>query len=293
MNFQRMARWNKTFHQPYPYYYTGIAVGYLAAIIFLMSMGFNYLFEPFNVYQPEHRMDYFWISMVHSLNALFVALVWFGGWNSLINYEKWTIGKEMLLIAGYLLLVGISQFLVRDIIYDNPLNWTGRYLWEEIRNTFLVGILFAFILVPLNFWRLQRNHSIQAAHFHAIPHGIQTLPYPKPVFIETRQKSDDFVIDPVEFLLAKAEGNYLEVYVAAGAKTEKLIKRMTLKDLESQLAHLPNFCKTHRSYLVNLDKVDLVKGNAQGLQLVIPGFSFTVPVSRTMIPKFEQQFTIQ
>ncbi len=69
------------------------------------------------------------------------------------------------------------------------------------------------------------------------------------------------------------------------------LERMTLKDLENQLEHLPNFCKTHRSYLVNLGVVEQVNGNAQGLQLVIPGLEFSVPVSRTMIPVFEQQFT--
>lgn len=286
-----MVPWLKTFRNSYPYYYKEIPVGSLAAIIFLMSMGFNYLFEPFEVYRPEHRMGYFWISMVHSLNAMMVALVWFGIWNRWVNEEKWTTGKEMLLIVGYLLLVGICQFLVRDIIYDNPLNWTMRYLYEEIRNTFLVGTLFVCILIPLNFWRLQRNHRNQADHFHSLSAGIQENANSNPIFIETRQKSDDFMIDPANILVAKAEGNYLEIYITVGPKTEKLIKRMTLKDLENQLEHLPNFCKTHRSYLVNLGVVDKVKGNAQGLQLVIPGLEFSVPVSRTMIPVFEQQFT--
>jgi hypothetical protein len=283
-----MAYWLKTFQNPYPYYYKEIPVGYLAAIIFLMSMGFNYLFEPFEVYRPEHRMHYFWISMVHSGNALLVALVWFRIWNRQVNEEKWTTGKEMLLIAGYLLVVGLSQFLVRDVIYDNPFNWTGRYLYEEIRNTFLVGILFACILIPLNFWRLQRSHRHQADQFIPTLQGPRADPVP--ISIGTRQKSDDFEIHPEELLLAKAEGNYLEIYMLAEAKMEKIIKRMTLKDLENQLGHLPNFCKTHRSYLVNLSSVEQVKGNAQGLQLIIPGLSFTVPVSRNMISNFEQQF---
>lgn len=284
-----MVPWLKTFRNPYPYYYKEIPVGYLAAIIFLMSMGFNYLFEPFEVYRPEHRIGYFWISLVHSLNAMIIALVWFGLWNHQVNEEKWTIGREMVLIAGYLLLVGISQFLVRDLIYDNPFNWTLRYLYEEIRNTFLVGTLFVCILIPLNFLRLQRNHRHQADHFHPIPAGNQGNS--NLILIETRQKSDEFLVKPTDILLAKAEGNYLEIYIASGTKIEKLIKRMTLKDLENQLEHLPNFCKTHRSYLVNLGVVEQVKGNAQGLQLVIPGLGFTVPVSRTMIPVFEQQFT--
>jgi hypothetical protein len=288
-----MTHWLNTFRNPYPYYYRDISVGYLAFIIFLMSMGFNYLFEPFEVYRPEHRMGYFWISMAHSLNAFWIALLWFEIWNRQVNEEKWNTGKEILLIAGYLLLVGVSQFLVRDIIYDNPLNWTVRYFYEEIRNTFLVGTLFAVILVPLNFWRLQRNHQNKADNFHPISAGIEKNRSARPIFIETRQKSDDFMIDPADILLAKAEGNYLEIYITFDSNTDKLIKRMTLKDLEYQLGHLPKFCKTHRSYLVNLSAVQQVNGNAQGLQLVIHGIGFTVPVSRTFMSAFEQQFTDQ
>ena len=57
----------------------------------------------------------------------------------------WNLGKEILHISIILFLIGIADFLIRDVIYTNPNNWSLRYLWEEVRNTFLVGLLLQFI----------------------------------------------------------------------------------------------------------------------------------------------------
>jgi H+/Cl- antiporter ClcA len=130
----------------------------IAGLLFVMTILFNYIFEPFVVYLPEHKMDYFWISFIHACSP--VAII---GLLSLFKTtskteENWNVQKEMLLIAFFLLLVGITQFLIRDIIYNNSNNWSWRYLYEEIRNTFLIGTLFAIFLTSLNYNRLNAKH---------------------------------------------------------------------------------------------------------------------------------------
>jgi hypothetical protein len=40
-----------------------------------------------------------------------------------------------------------------------------------------------------------------------------------------QQKSDDFDLNPDDFLFAKAEGNYLEIYFEKGDKAKKVLKR--------------------------------------------------------------------
>ena len=65
---------------------------------------------------------------------------------------------------------------------------------------------------------------------------------------------------------------------------------MTIRELESQLANLPWIFKTHRSYLVNLNKISAVSGNAQGYQLSLQQYSATVPVSRGQLKKFDEAF---
>lgn len=276
--------------QPYPFYYRGYNFLIVAGIIFIMSLLFNYIFEPFVVYRPEHKFDYFWISMIHSFNAFLVVFVILFIKRRKVDEDSWTVGKEIDLIGFILLMIGVCQFLIRDLIYDNPDNWSLRYLLEEIRNTFLVGILFVIILVPLNYLRLLKAHLITARSINAQSLQVLIPESSNAISIITQQKSDDFELDITRFLYAKAEGNYLEVYLENEGAVLKLIKRMTLKELEQQLGLFPGFLKTHRSYLVNLQKIIHVKGNAQGYFLQLKGLNEEVPVSRGMISKFEQQY---
>ena len=66
----------------------------------------------------------------------------------------------------------------------------------------------------------------------------------------------------------------------------KFVKRLTLKDLESALKPFPEIIRTHRSYLVNLNQIMGVVGNAQGYKLKLRDYDGTVPVSRNMIGNF-------
>lgn len=276
--------------QPYPYYFKGKNLWIVAALIFAMSMGFNYFFEPFVVYSPEHRVSYFWISIIHSLNASLCVLLVVGLHNLKVEEQAWNVGKEMVLIFTVFLFIGIAQFLIRDVIYDNPENWSYKYFFEEIRNTFLVGSLFVLILVPLNYLRLHRAHLNFAMTIKPEPKEKLDSKGELPVAIFTQQKSDDFFLNPDDFLFAKSEGNYLEIFIEEEEKTNKFLKRMTLKEFESQLDSFPHFFKTHRSFLVNLQKVKNVKGNAQGLLLELHSHSIPLPVSRGMVPDFEKVF---
>ncbi len=66
---------SKLLYQPYPFYFKGRQLFNFAAVIFFMSVGLNYLFEPFDNYGPEHKVDFFWISVIHSVNAALVLLL--------------------------------------------------------------------------------------------------------------------------------------------------------------------------------------------------------------------------
>jgi hypothetical protein len=284
----KTTTFSKLLDQPYPFYFKGKQLFNFVAVIFIMSVGFNYFFEPFDNYKPEHKMDFFWISVIHSVNAALVLLLLLWPIRQLVDEEKWTVKKEIVLVVSLFVMIGISQFLIRDLIYDNPHNWTWRYLFEEIRNTCLVGALFFSILIPINYIRL-KSRSFQNDSLLAVkpdPSAIQKIR--QSVDIQTRQKSDDFTLDTDKLLFAKAEGNYLEIMVLENDKIQKHLKRMTLRELEMQIQSI-DIIRTHRSYLVNLRYVNDVKGNAQGYQLYLAHFADTIPVSRMMIPDFENR----
>src|SRR5690606_21647518 len=153
----------------------------------------------------------------------------------------------------------------------------------------MVGFLFASILIPINLNRLlikglsqnkTSNPEIQS-------HGLDATE--NMIFIKTQVQSDDFWLDPQDFNFAKSDGNYTELHILHQGANQKLIKRITLKQLLDQLKDLTVIVQTHRSYLVNIQRIAEVRGNAQGYRLRLTALSVEIPVSRKMIAQFDSQ----
>jgi DNA-binding LytR/AlgR family response regulator len=64
---------------------------------------------------------------------------------------------------------------------------------------------------------------------------------------------------------------------------------MTMKKAEEALEAWPGFFRCHRAYIVNLDKVQHVEGNAQGYRLRFPDVEEPVPVSRNLNSEFSDK----
>ncbi|KAB1155925.1 LytTR family transcriptional regulator [Tenacibaculum aiptasiae] len=277
--------------QPYPFYYEELKkVLLLLCFIAIASFLFTYLFDPFVVNVEEHKMDYLWIITLHSVMPIPVAFIYFFLLKKTVkNTENWTLGKEFLHLAIILFLIGIASFLIRDFIYTNPDNWSFRYLWEEIRNTFLVGILLLLIILPLNLQRLinKRSDDLKKLPINQQYNNITD----DVVQITTPIKEENFELNIRTFLYAKVDGNYLEIYYDSSTDNEKKMKRLTLKEFLNQLNSYPFIFKTHRSYVVNLNVIESVSGNAQGYALHLKNYSNrTIPVSRSKIEEFNQTY---
>ncbi len=268
--------------EPYPFYYEGKNLKIISILIFAMTFIFNYGFEPFHVDYNEHKMSYYWVSMMHSIIPVLVLLTLASLVKMLQLNLKWKLTKETTFLFCFLILTGIFQFLIRDLIYNNENNWSIQYLIEEIRNTLLAGSLFCVILIPYHRNRLVSESSLPAYYINN-----KTINTKQPQTAEIKKvQIHDFELDIDQFLFAKAEGNYVEVYLNNELHSKALI-RMTLKDFESGLKSYPYIIKTHRSYIINSQHVKKVVGNAQGYQLHIQ--QHIVPVSRNNMEIFNNK----
>ncbi|UBM60078.1 LytTR family transcriptional regulator DNA-binding domain-containing protein [Marinilongibacter aquaticus] len=64
-------------------------------------------------------------------------------------------------------------------------------------------------------------------------------------------------VSPKQIVLLRADANYTEVVLASG---EQIIVSKTLKEMEKSF-NFPNFFRTHKSYMVNLEHIDSVQRN--------------------------------
>lgn len=270
-------------HQPYPFFHKGREL--LRNTLLIVSIGFlfDYLIEPFNVNRAEHRYAYWVICLAHTGGAAVAYFVYSSIVGLFIHEDDWNVKKGMLYSMGLLLMIGILNFFWRDVIYDNPHNFSLRYFIEEIKNTFLVGSLILFFIMTINFNLQSRKNKLQASHFHQpnAPEEASVL-----IPIQAAIPSDNFKLDPAQLLCIRSDGNYVEFYLREGNETKKLIKRLTLQSAADQLADFPFIQKTHRAFLVNTRHVGKVEGNAQGYQLTIDHLQFSIPVSRGHIAPF-------
>ncbi|MFK7833770.1 MAG: LytR/AlgR family response regulator transcription factor [Winogradskyella sp.] len=275
---------------PYPYYYdnkTRLLVS--LGLISVLSFGFSYFFEPFEVNASEHKIPSFYILLIHAFLPLPIAFFYF----SMVNLRKhhiskWTIGKEFLVLSMLLLSLGICSFLIRDVVYTNPNNWSLRYFYEEIRNTFLVGILLITVILPLNLERLTYKHQ---SLLKQITISQDKKEYLEKVLIKNSTSHDSFELMITNFLYAKVESNYTEVYTYSDKNVSKMLIRITLKDFEKQLESYSQILRTHRSYIVNLDMVTSIAGNAQGYELSLKHSTDIIPVSRSLVKHFNSVYS--
>ena len=105
--------------------------------------------------------------------------------------------------------------------------------------------------------------------------------------ISTDNLENEIHLSSASFKFAKASGNYVEFFYFKENKVVKDLQRITLSKFEEQISKSElNVMKTHRSYVVNLDAVEDVQGNAQGYVLSLTNTDERVPVARNHVNDF-------
>lgn len=272
--------------EPYPYYYKNRQrLILLLLLISILSFAFSYFFEPFEVNVTEHKIDSIWILFIHAFMSFPVAYLYLSIMDKKReNDTDWVLGKEIFHLSMILIIIGITSFLIRDLIYTNPDNWSFKYFWEEIRNTFLIGFLLLLIVLPINLERLISKHT---SILKELPVKNKLEQSNAILSIKKTISDEKFELKIKEFLFAKVESNYTEIYTLSSNGINKTLIRITLKELEEQLKAVSHSVfKTHRSYLVHLNAIESITGNAQGYQLFLKNCQITIPVSRSNIASF-------
>ncbi len=270
--------------QPYPYFHKGKQLMINVLLIFVLVFFFEYFLQPFERTPAEYRQPFWVIALVHATNPAVVYLLFFWLSSRFVNEDDWKLYKEAGLIAIFFFLAGSGSFAVREIIYDNPNNVSWRYFFEEVRNAYLVGSVLMFMIISINFQRLRKKNERMARQMVLTREEMQN--HPK-IQINANVEADHFELAPTDVLCIKSDGNYLEFFLK-DQEPVRLIKRLTLQSAAEQLAEFNFIIKTHRAFLVNVNQVEEVAGNAQGYQLKVRHLDFPIPVSRSHIKAFDR-----
>lgn len=201
--------------------------------------------------------------------------------------DRWVLTHEILFIFFNFGLIGSFNFCYIAYLYGfNASEWWRGFIWMQT-GTLSVGAapVIAFVLYDQN--RLLRKNLLKAKELSQQLHEdvISTNSEQAPPILDEQLVFNDengntaLEIQLTQLLYLQAAGNYLDIYYLEQGQAQKFVLRNRLKHILSTLPR-PFMYQCHRSYIVNLNHVTKVSGNARGLLLHFENCDTLIPVSR-------------
>jgi hypothetical protein len=200
---------------------------------------------------------------------------------SLFAESGWTVWKEILHIIGCVLAVAAGNILFTHYYFGEVLD--GGLVLKFGWITFSVAILPVTILVLTRQLRLMKAYSQQAALLDRQVQGpAEMTGSPPEITFSSENGQETFRLSLSSFLYAEAADNYVKVFYWSEDRPAQRIIRSSLKKLEEGLKGYDRLYRCHRTYIVNLENVVHISGNAQGYKLHFNGVEPAIPVSRNL-----------
>lgn len=242
--------------------------------------------------------------------APFGVDVWF-------NVTRWTL----LLYSSIITLTGVLVVVIsRIIMYHSRHRFTIR-LWQYLiwvmAEVFFMGLFYSLyqkmILADVRFLPDIVVVSVQnTALVLLLPYSVLWLYFS---WSENKRKLESFGQAQVQesqkgmihfndergilrlsvktehLLYLEAADNYIYIHFLDNGQTERHLLRNNLKKLSEELGNSP-LVRCHRSFMINSDKVKLIRRGKDGLllELDLPDL-LTVPVSKTYVNEVMHAFT--
>jgi len=250
---------------------------------------FLFVFRPFELSALSHSMLEISIGygLVTSATMLFLSFLLIKVLKKFSDEEHWTVGKAIFWNVLHLFLIGIFNALYSHWIGVTELTFI-RLLWFQLV-TISIGIFPILVMVLISEAAMNRKYLKQAdkinneilqkaKHSPLSLHHKSTI---NKIITLISQNENEFLELPTDDLLfVKSADNYVEVYFTENKTIQKRLLRNTLKSIDEALKDNTNFFRCHKSYLVNLNKILKVNGNAQGYKFKLNFGEFEIPVSR-------------
>jgi DNA-binding LytR/AlgR family response regulator len=235
----------------------------------------------------------------------------------MVSEQNWTTGKQIVNIGAVLVLIGFVNYLVTPLLFNVRLTWEDIIRYQGIALSVGIFPIIIFTLYAQN--RLLNQYKREAAVIQkkldekkghdkpatgskateqsdeegnrsAVPVSPDQPPVQNDLIVfESDNQSEKKTIGAAELVYIEAASNYIKIYFTQKGTLTYSIVRMTMKSAAAAVAGHNVFFRCHRAYIVNLDKVETMEGNAQGYKLKLQGTEYLIPVSRNLNREFSDR----
>jgi hypothetical protein len=200
--------------------------------------------------------------------------------------EKWVVAKEIVMAIGILLSVALG-----NIIYALLLKIMVLNISTFIEAIFSVLILGVFPLTASVFLKYNRFKSLNEKEAGAMEDNLQNFQQKNYsnatieniVVLIAENEKDTITLNINDLQYIESADNYANIVFFEQNKLQKELLRGALKRFEQQISQ-PFVLRCHRSFIVNLNQVSNISGNAQGYRITLKNSDTIVPVARNYGP---------
>jgi len=282
----------KILQQPYPF-------GEKSNIrLLIQSIGegtfialFLIFFQPFGVSEWQDPNKNLYLACYGLITALCGIILRFLVFKTFPKYHSeatWNVGKEILSIMMLILMIAAGNVVYSNFVFKLE-NGISGFFWMLLA-VMIIGIFPATFGVMLNYIvQIKKYNQPIVVHHHtyevALNEQISENKTPNTAERNTTLKliaeneKDSIELTTESLYFIESSDNYSTVFYEKSGKLLKELLRSSLTRLESQILS-ENIVRCHRSFIVNLDKVEKVTGNAQGYKLHLKAPELLVPVAR-------------
>jgi len=278
----------KYLNQPYPLPHKPWRV--IIAISVFIAL-FIFLFQPFGLTETQsHLKVYIFLGygavtfvVQYIILILFPKII-----PDFFNENKWTFLREYILLLSILFFIGVGNFFYSNCIFSFDQNVTLLFVFFQV-STLLIGLFPVTVVLVMNQNKKLKQSLINASELTQIisNKNLSSIKQPEAINLSSNKTSNTIQINPNNVCYINSQGNYIVVFENVEGKVVRKILRTTLKSIESKLHEFPFIYRCHRAFMININRIEKVTGNAQGLRVTLIGCSDAVLVSRSYVAVFK------
>lgn len=209
--------------------------------------------------------------------------------------SNWTTGKQILNVLVVLFFIGVANSLLFPVLFRSQFSWNN--FWRAQFITCLVGLLpiTIFTLYRQNIWlhQFRREAALLQEKLEEKKkeetRETGSVRAPQLITFMGENSNEKLSVEDHQLVYLESASNYVKVFFEKNDRLNYAIIRSTMKKMEETLQDHAMFFRCHRTYIINLDKIEAVEGNAQGYKIKITGSEERLPVSRNLNKEFSDR----
>lgn len=197
------------------------------------------------------------------------------------NEDRWTVWRNVLHTITVVMFIGLG-----NLLYLQMLGYRFGGFWRSLGYmelyTFAIAVFPIALLTLVEQNRELKKHAKRAATANEVSRESSNSESGAELLVfQNEQGRPELQIRAHEWKYIRADKNYLDVYFdGAGGKAQKHVLRNRLSKVCNEVNH-PDVFHCHRSYAVNIRRVQRIEGNARGYVLHLDVDTPPIPVSRS------------